>query len=82
MGIDLKGRGSLIIAFGLLVLVWLGIYWGHFSILLGHWNKEDYSHSYLVVPVFLYLLWISKDKITAMMGGSSSCQELWSLFWP
>jgi len=71
MGINLKGTGSLIIASALLILAWLGIYWEHFSVLLSHWNREDYSHSYLVVPVFLYILWVSKDKIIAKTGGSS-----------
>jgi len=71
MQTSLKGTGYLAVAFTVLVLVWLGIYWEHFSVLLSHWNREDYSHSYLVPPVFLYILWISRDRIISSMGGTA-----------
>jgi exosortase D (VPLPA-CTERM-specific) len=69
--VALKGSTALILAFAVLIIVWLGVYWEHFSVLLTHWNKEDYSHSYLVPPMFVYILWISRNRIMSDMGGSS-----------
>ena len=57
--------------FVFLILVFFGIYFSHFPVLLGHWSKEDYSHCYLVPPLFAYLLWNSKDKIIGSMGGTT-----------
>ncbi len=57
-------------AAAVLMVFWFAVYFPHFSVLLGHWNREDYSHCYLVVPVFLYILWISREKIKSCMGGS------------
>lgn len=44
-------------------IAWIIIYINHFYPLVGQWNNEDNSHSYLVVPVFLYLLWLERKKI-------------------
>lgn len=39
------------------------LYWQHLLNLVSRWNHDDYSHCYLVVPVFIYLVWLVRDKI-------------------
>lgn len=52
-------------------IAWIIIYINHFNPLVGQWNNEDNSHSYLVVPVFLYLLWIARKEIASSASTSS-----------
>lgn len=54
----------------LVFLAWTIIYINHFYPLVGQWNDEDNSHSYLVVPVFLYLLWLRRKEIESATSTS------------
>ncbi|EFI35283.1 eight transmembrane protein EpsH [Desulfonatronospira thiodismutans ASO3-1] len=47
---------------GAVLSVWVVLYLPYFGNMAGQWGHEDYSHAYLVPPVFLYLLWLSKDR--------------------
>ena len=51
---------------GTVLLAWVVLYLPYFGNMAAQWGHEDYSHAYLVPPVFLYLVWLSRDGIVWM----------------
>ncbi|WP_045216468.1 VPLPA-CTERM-specific exosortase XrtD [Desulfonatronovibrio magnus] len=51
-----------VLVFSSLILLsaWLLVYYSYFPGLIKQWNNQDNSHSYLVLPVFVYLMWQAK----------------------
>ncbi|WP_051261029.1 VPLPA-CTERM-specific exosortase XrtD [Desulfovibrio inopinatus] len=59
------------IALLLPAFLFVGLYWDQVPSLISHWNNDNYSYCYLVVPVFLYLLSVKRNIILQSRGGSS-----------
>jgi EpsI family protein len=55
------------VLYGGRLLLCLGFaYYGTFSWLLEIWKEDEYSHGYLVLPICLYLVWRSKERLSAL----------------
>lgn len=61
-----------IAAYLLALLTWGGVFWSDFPGLLQGWNGADYSHCYLVLPVVGYMIWTTRARVLASVGGSPS----------
>ncbi|MHA2282699.1 MAG: VPLPA-CTERM-specific exosortase XrtD [Promethearchaeota archaeon] len=57
-----KGRYTKFV-FPMLIFACLGVsYWHALNKLLWRWSSGDNNYSYLIIPLFLYLLWDKKDQ--------------------
>jgi len=57
------------------LLAWAVLYLPYFGNMAGQWSHDDYSHAYLVPPVFIYLVWLSRNNFV----WSSRDAGLWGL---
>ncbi len=54
----------LTVRFSLPLLVWLFVYWSSLQDMVGVWsNSKTYEHSYLILPISLWLMWQKKEQI-------------------
>lgn len=64
----LNFSGSVAAILGTYVLLFTGLYFSPFSVMVTWWKRDDYSYCYLIPFIVLYLLWEKKndflDKIS------------------
>lgn len=60
---DLPEKRTLLLAGGLIAIVFFWSYWPTLTYLVSRWNAvADYSHGFLVAPIALGFLWFRKDQ--------------------
>lgn len=65
-------QGPLFWAVILALLPILGaVYWQGLTFMVGHWDREEYSHGYLIPFIVLFLIWQKKDVLERLEFGGA-----------
>ncbi len=54
--------------FGVYIVLFAGLYYSPFSVMVKWWERDDYSYCYLIPFIVLYLLWEKKNDFAAKIA--------------